>query len=125
MNKNTWFVINDDGELAGHDLSNERADELAFIMNEDENREDYETLDASYKEDELENKYKLEEGHDMTKTFAFETKTGFRIDIKATTIEKAIEHAKLIKNKLTGYYFLYDKSGLHQIYEGWDGKVIL
>ena len=59
-------------------------------------------------------------------TFAFETKKGFRIDVKASTLNSAvnkIESISYVKGLLTGYYYKYDSEGLHCVNSGWDGKI--
>jgi len=45
--KKTWFVCNDSGDVAGHDLSKERAEEIAVQMREKQPNDGWEALDAS------------------------------------------------------------------------------
>ena len=56
------------------------------------------------------------------KTYAFQTKDNFRIDIKATTPQSAYNKLKSIpiySDLITEYYFQYDKDGYHNFSLGW------
>jgi hypothetical protein len=44
--KNNWFVANDNGDVAGHDLSKERAEALAEQMQKEEPEANWEALSS-------------------------------------------------------------------------------
>lgn len=51
----TWFVANDYGHIAGHDMNKESAELLAAYMNENHPGEGWQALDGKDKEVQLEN----------------------------------------------------------------------
>lgn len=56
------------------------------------------------------------------KTYAFQTKDNFRIDIKATSPKSAYNKLKSIPiyaDLITEYYYQYDKDGFYNFSLGW------
>ena len=56
------------------------------------------------------------------KTYSFQTKDNFRIDVKASTPNSAYNKLKAIPNyanKINRNYFEYDKDGLYNFSLGW------
>lgn len=56
------------------------------------------------------------------KTYSFQTKDNFRIDVKATSPNSAFNKLKSIPNYadlITEYYFQYDKDGYYDNSLGW------
>jgi hypothetical protein len=56
------------------------------------------------------------------KTYAFQTKDNFRIDVKATNPNSAYNKLKSIPNYsdlITEYYYQYDKDGYYNFSLGW------
>jgi hypothetical protein len=56
------------------------------------------------------------------KTFSFQTKDNFRIDVKATTPNSAYNKLKSIPNYanlITEYYYQYDNDGYYNFSLGW------
>ena len=59
------------------------------------------------------------------RTYAFETRDGFRFDVKASSIKSAVskvESIPYLSDMATGYYYMYDEDGLHYNASGWDGN---
>ena len=50
----TWFVANDYGHIAGHDMNKGSAELLAVYMNENHPGEGWQALDGKDKEEQLE-----------------------------------------------------------------------
>jgi hypothetical protein len=56
------------------------------------------------------------------KTYAFQTKDNFRIDVKATSPKSAYNKLKSIPNYtdlITQYYYQYDNDGYYNFSLGW------
>ena len=56
------------------------------------------------------------------KTYSFQTKDNFRIDVKATSPNSAYNKLKSIPsyaNLITDYYYQYDKDGYYNFSLGW------
>jgi len=64
----------------------------------------------------------MERKKNKMKTYSFQTKDNFRIDVKATSPNSAFNKLKSIPNYadlITEYYYQYDKDGFYNFSLGW------